>query len=69
MSHKGFRYAYPVFSKSQLQLGKEIDIIGTAFQNAGWIEVDFIPESGLPTYIIFEWQHDSPPVYPAVNYP
>lgn len=64
MSSKGFRYAYTIKSKSMSDLGKELDEVGSAFQNCGWIEVDFLPETGFPTTVIFEWQLDRPPVYP-----
>lgn len=67
MSHKGFRYPYPLISKSQAEIGKEVNVVGNAYQNAGWMEVDFIPAEGLPTHIIFEWQLDGPPVYPCIN--
>ena len=64
MSHKGFRYHYNVKSKSMSDLGRELDKVGNAFQNCGWIEVDFLPETGFPTTVIFEWQYDCPPRYP-----
>lgn len=67
MPNKGFRYYYPITSKSQLALGKELDAVGNAYQNAGWIEVGFVPESGFPTHVIFEWQFDRPPIYPNVG--
>lgn len=67
MSHKGFRYAYPLESSGQASLGKEIDRVGNAYQLAGWIEVDYIPKDGIPTHIIFEWQQEGIPVYPDVS--
>lgn len=65
MSRKGFRYTYKLQSNSPAELGK----VGDAYQNAGWIEVDFLPESGPPTHVIFEWQNDGPPIYPSVDWP
>lgn len=68
MSHKGFRYAYPIKSGNQASLGKEMDLVGNAYELAGWREVDFIPEEGFPTHIVFEWQHDGIPIYPSVDF-
>ena len=65
MSRKGFRYTYELQSSSPAELGK----VGDAYQNAGWIEVDFIPEKGIPTHVIFEWTLDRLPVYPEVDWP
>ena len=67
MSRKGFQYPYPLVSKTQAELGKEVDIVGNAYQNAGWIEVDTIPADGFPTHIVFEWQNDGLPVYPTIT--
>lgn len=69
MSNKGHIYQYPIASKSQFDLGKEVNIVGNAFQNAGWKEVDFIPATGFPTHIVFEWQKDGPPIYPYISLP
>lgn len=69
MPDKAFRYAYEIQSKTQSALGKELDIIGNAFQNAGWVEVGFIPETGIPTHVIFEWRQEGRPVYPSISYP
>ena len=67
MSYKGTRFNYSIQSKFESDLGKEIDIVGNAFQNAGWIEVEIIPEEGFPTDIVFEWQLDSYPVRPSID--
>ena len=69
MSYKGYRVAYSVVSKTQAELAQETEIVGNAFQNAGWREVDFEPDTGIPTKIIFEWLHDEKPVRPYINYP
>lgn len=66
MSRKGFRYAYPLKSTNEAMLGQELDKVGNAYQDAGWIEVDFLPEEGFPTHVVFEWQNDGPPIYPSV---
>ena len=67
MSHKGIKFPYPLVSRTQADLGKEIDAVGNAYQNAGWKEVDVIPAEGFPTHIVFEWQQDRPPFYPSVS--
>lgn len=68
MSRNGFLYHYPIASKSQLNLGKEIEIVGNAFQYAGWKEVDILPATGFPTHIVFEWQKDGPPIFPNIDF-
>ena len=66
MLHKGIRYTYRVISKGPTQLAAEIDAVGNAFQNAGWIECEIIPETGFPAYIVFEWTQDSKPILPVI---
>ena len=68
MSYKGTRFNYSIQSKFQSELGKEIDAVGNAFQNAGWIEVEILPEEGFPTNIIFEWQLDTYPIRPFIDF-
>ena len=60
------RYVYEIKSENEAQLGKEISIIGDAFQDAGWIECEIIPESGFPTHIVFKWTQDGRPILPAI---
>lgn len=67
MSHKGFRFAYSIHSQKQADFYRELDIVCTAYQNAGWIEVEFRPAAGQPKEIIFEWQNDGQPVYPVIE--
>lgn len=69
MPYKGYQYRYQIISRTQYELGKEIDAVGSAFQYAGWKEVAVLPATGFPTHIIFEWQYDRPPIYPSINYP
>ena len=64
-SRKGFRYEYKLTSSSPL----EIASVGDAHQYAGWIEVGFIPDDGPITHIIFEWQKDSIPIFPHIDFP
>lgn len=64
-SYKGRLYTYALKSASPA----EVAAVGDTFQAAGWIEIDFLPKSGPPTHIIFEWQLDRPPVYPSVDWP
>ena len=66
MSYKGHRYAYHVVSKEPGKLAAEIDAVGNAFQNAGWIECEIIPDSGFPAQIVFAWTLDSKPVIPMI---
>lgn len=65
MSLKGHRYAY----KLKTILPQEYEAVNFAYYQAGWKEVDSIPDDGIPTHIIFEWTRDGPPVYPVVNFP
>lgn len=69
MSYKGFRMSYSVVSKTQADLARELEIVCTAFQNVGWREVDFEPDTGIPTTVIFEWLLDEKPVRPYINLP
>lgn len=64
MSHKGWIYKYPLESTS----GIEIDRVATTYELAGWKEIGFEPEEGVPTHIIFEWQLESIPLYPGVSW-
>lgn len=68
MSYKGTRYNYSIQSKFQSELGKELDVVGNAFQNTGWIEVEILPEEGFPTNIIFEWQLEGYPIHPSIDF-
>lgn len=60
------RYVYEIRSKNEAQLGKEVGIVGDAFQDAGWIECEIVPESGFPTHIVFKWTQDGKPVLPII---
>ena len=66
MTYKGTRYTYSIVSKGPAKLAEEIDTVGNAFQNAGWIEAEIIPESGFPTHIVFEWTQDGRPIHPVI---
>lgn len=65
MSCKGFRYVYKLSSIYP----QEYEAVNFAYLQAGWKEIPTLPESGLPTQIVFEWQQDCPPVFPTVNWP
>ena len=65
MSRKGTIYHYPL----QSQYPQEYEAVNFAYTQSGWKEVGALPEIGLPTHIVFEWQKDSPPIYPMVNWP
>lgn len=65
MSEPKHRYAYRLTSGHL----PEYEAVVFAYTQAGWVEVAALPESGLPTHIIFEWQKDCPPIYPSVNWP
>lgn len=65
MSSKGFRYEYELQSKYP----QEYEAVNFAYLQAGWKEIGALPEEGLPTHIIFEWQNDGTPYYPSVNWP
>lgn len=57
MSYKGTRYEVNIEKYRPSEIGQ----IGDAFQNLGWIEVEIVPHK----CIIFEWQLDTRPRYPA----
>lgn len=65
MSCKGFRYNYKLKSKYP----QEYEAVNFAYTNAGWDEVGALPDDGIPTHIVYEWQKDGPPIYPFVNWP
>lgn len=65
MPRKGTLYNYPLKSIYP----QEYEAAVFAYSQAGWKEVGALPAEGLPTHIIFEWQLDSPPIYPAVAWP
>ena len=65
MSRKGFRHKYEL---SSLQ-PQEYEAVVFAYLQAGWVEIEVLPEAGSPKYIVFEWQKDGPPCYPSVNWP
>ena len=66
MSYKRIHYTYRIISKGPAELASEIDIVGNAFQDAGWIECKIIPDDGFPAYIIFEWTRDDKPIRPII---
>ncbi len=65
MSKKGFRYEYRLSSV----FPQEYEAVNFAYLQAGWKEVGAIPDEGIPTHIVFEWQKDGPPIFPFVNWP
>lgn len=65
MSCKGFRYEYKLSSVYP----QECEAVIFAYLQAGWREVGCLPDTGVPTHIIFEWQKDGPPNYPFVIWP
>lgn len=68
MSHKGFQFPYRIRSQRQADYYRELDIVCTAYQTAGWMDVDYRPaDSQLKEEIIFEWQRDGQPVYPIID--
>ena len=69
MSYKGTRVTYSVRSKTQADLAQELEIVCTAYNGAGWKEVDFEPDTGIPTKVIFEWELDGKPFRPYVELP
>ena len=69
MSYKGTRVTYSVRSKTQADLAHELETVCTAFNNIGWREVDFEPDTGIPTQVIFEWMLDEKPVRPYIDLP
>ncbi len=64
MSWKGRRYEYNL---KHIGSAEEINMVGNAYQGAGWIEVGFLPEEGPIKVIIFEWLGDTPPYHPVIN--
>lgn len=64
MSMKGFRYQYPLKS----HYPTEYEAVLFAYTGVGWKEVGFLPDEGFPTHIIFEWEKNTPPLYPSVNW-
>lgn len=67
MSCKGRESRYKVRSKTQAELSEELPVVFAAYQNAGWVEVRYVPNAGFPTEIIFEWPHDRLPIYPRIE--
>lgn len=68
MSHKGFQFPYRIRSQRLADYYRELDIVCTAYQNAGWMEVEFRPaDRQMKEEIIFEWQRDSQPHYPTID--
>lgn len=65
MSCKGFRYEYKLSSVYP----QEFEAVTFAYLQAGWKTAGILPEVGIPSHIIFEWQKDGPPIYPFVNWP
>lgn len=65
MSCKGFHYEYKLSSIYP----QEYEAVNFAYTQAGWKEIGVLPDEGIPSHIIFEWQHDGPPIYPFVNWP
>lgn len=65
MSRKGFQYEYRLSS----EYPQEFEAVSFAYLQAGWKVISAIPETGLPTQIVFEWTKDSPPHFPPVNWP
>lgn len=65
MDYKGFLYTYALKSDSPA----EVVAVGEAYQNAGWIEEKFIPDTDPPTHIVFKWTQDGRPRHPEVVYP
>lgn len=65
MSCKGYQCSYKLNSIYP----QEYEAVVFAYSQAGWKEIGALPAEGLPTHITFEWQFDSPPVYPAVAWP
>lgn len=64
LSMKGFRYQYHLKS----HYPTEYEAVLFAYSQVGWKEVGFLPDEGFPTHIIFEWEKNTPPLYPAVNW-
>lgn len=65
MSCKGFKYEYRLDSKYP----QEYEIVCSAYLQVGWEAVGVLPDEGLPTHVVFEWQQDGPPTYPSVPWP
>ena len=65
MSRKGFRYEYKLTSHDIL----EYEAVNFAYTQAGWKDLGAPPGEGFPESIIFEWEKDGTPLYPAVNWP
>ena len=65
MSCKGFKYEYRLGSKYP----QEYEAVSLAYLQAGWKAVGVLPDEGLPTHVVFEWQQDGPPTYPSVPWP
>ena len=65
MSCKGFRYEYKLTSHDIL----EYEAVNFAYTQAGWKDLGAPHGEGFPESIIFEWEKDGPPLYPAVNWP
>lgn len=63
MSWKGYRYEYHLKTAGS---AKEIDMVGNAYQAAGWIEVEIYPDKGPVKVIVFEWLNNSPPCHPIL---
>lgn len=65
MSRKGYRYEYVM----KTIYPQEMEAVIFAYTQNGWKHIEDIMEDDKPFRIVFEWQRNSPVMFPRVNWP